>query len=704
MAGNQMPVLTLDVNEEHLKRLEAIFEKYRNGLMIGPAGTPLKIPSNTGQGGDARQTTTGGEANQAPRKPSSPAPVPAASSDGRLRDEKGRFVGSGKTADSLVSNYKGRGETMFDKYLSGLGKNAKQTLKTYKQINSTLRTTTSRLNNLFKTTVSWGTKLAVMGVAGPFGFGMMARSVVEKQKNADELVATPGELKAAESTYSPYFSGVGNLLNTLAAAQNDTQHPAYNGLIGLGINPKKGAAENLPVLLERVAALAKEYEGSGLTQSMLRGRGLGWVNFGLANQLVKYQDKIPELNKEFLSRASQNDSLLTSAHTSKYQNLTSNLENNWDRLTSGFQGAMAGNADALIRISDGTTNAALNFMNGENFKRILTDVGTGLDKLGKYVNGPDFNNDLNNFAGNVAKVTKALGGFVGFAAEHPWLFGAAVIAGGSGTFTGVASAVVTAMMRHPLISAAMAYGAYAYKDHENIIASANSSWDYTKRNVGDALRWIGIDTDLGRKNTVQGTPEIAMDIPGVATANGLQEYSNNVNRSAYLSRGIRNNNPGNLNFAGQKGATLESGPNARFASFPTMLEGIAALDRQVMLYLKRGKNTIDQIIDIYAPSSDGNNTSSYKSYLSQYTGLGVKEKIDGSNFELMRKLIQGIINHENGAAARAVSGDDVMRALAMNRGNVYSSNNASQVIRLEVQQKPGSDILAQLAGMQQIPG
>ena len=58
MAGNQMPVLTLDVNEEHLKRLEAIFEKYRNGLMIGPAGTPLKIPSNTGQGGGARQTTS----------------------------------------------------------------------------------------------------------------------------------------------------------------------------------------------------------------------------------------------------------------------------------------------------------------------------------------------------------------------------------------------------------------------------------------------------------------------------------------------------------------------------------------------------------------------------------------------------------------------------------------------------------------------
>lgn len=691
MAGNQMPVLTLDVNEEHLRRLEAIFEKYRNGLMIGPAGTPLKIPSNTGPGGGSWQTTTGGEANQAPRKPSSPAPVLAASTDGRLRDEKWRFVGSGKTPDSLVSNYKGRGETMFDKYLSGLGKNAKQTLKTYKQINSTLRMTTSRLNNLFKTTVSWGTKLAVMGVAGPFGFGMMARNVVEKQKNADELQATPGELKAAESTYSPYFSGVGNLLNTLAAAQNDTQHPAYNGLIGLGINPKKGAAENLPVLLERVAALAKEYEGTGLTQSMLRGRGLGWVNFGIANQLVKYQDKIPELNKEFLSRASQNDSLLTSGHTSQYQNLTSNLENNWDQLTSGFQGVMSGNSVQLIRISNGVKNAGLNFLNGENFKRILTDVETGLDKLGKYVNGPDFNNDLNNFAENVAKVVKALSGFVGFAVEHPWLFGAAVLAGPSrvgavaATTTGVAARVVGGSL---LGATAGTVAGLAIPTNDTPTTS-------------EEMKGLEGRFNFDYFNEVQ---EWQKNNPGKVWPGGLQGFSNQVNRSAYLSRGIRNNNPGNLNFAGQKGATLESGPNARFASFPTMLEGIAALDRQVMLYLKRGKNTIDQIIDIYAPSSDGNNTSSYKSYLSQYTGLGVKEKIDGSNFEIMRKLIQGIINHENGDAARAVSGDDVMRALAMNRGNVYSPNNTSQVIRLDVQQKPGSDILAQLAGMQQIPG
>ncbi|WP_089586722.1 hypothetical protein [Escherichia coli] len=673
MSGNQMPVLTLDVNEEQLKRLEAIFEKYRNGLMIGPAGTPMKIPGQSGRSVGAGLPVAAKSGRTGPDV------------SGRVRDEKGRFVGSGKTADSFVSNYKGRGETMFDKYLSGLGKNAQQTLKTYKQINSTLQTTTSRLNNLFKTTVSWGVKLTAMGVAGPFGFGMMSRSVVEKQKNADELVATPGELKAAESTYSPYFSGVGNVLNTLAAAQNDQEHPARVGLLNLGLNPDKNATENLPVFLKKVAELAKEYQGSGLTQSMLRGRGLGWVNFGLTNQLVKYQDKIPELNKEFSLRAAQNDSLLTSAHTSKYQNLTSNLENNWDRLTSGFQGAMSGNSEQLIGISNGVTNAALNFMNGENFKRILTDVGTGLDKLGKYVNGPDFNNDLNNFAENVAKVTKALSGFVGFAVEHPWLFGAAMLAGPSrvgavaATTTGVAARVVGGSL----------LGATAGTVAGLAIPTNNTP------TTSEEMKGLEGRFNFDYFNEVQ---EWQKNNPGKVWPGGLQKYSNNVNRSAYLSRGIRNNNPGNLNFAGQKGATLESGPNARFASFPTMLEGIAALDRQVMLYLKRGKNTIDQIIDIYAPSSDGNNTSSYKSYLSQYTGLGVKEKIDGSNFEVMKKLIQGIINHENGAAAKAVSVEDVIRALAMNRGIVPTAGNNNQNVKLDILQKPGSDILAQLAG------
>ncbi len=484
------------------------------------------------------------------------------------------------------------------------------------------------------------------------------------------------------------------MLNTLAAAQNDISHPARVGLLNLGLNPDKNATENLPVFLKKVAALAKEYQGTGLTQSNFRGMGLGWVNFGLTNQLVKYQDKIPGLNKEFLLRASQNDSLLTSGHTSQYQNLTSNLENNWDRLTSGFQGALAGNAYPLIRISNGATNAALNFMNGESFKRILTDVETGLDKLGKYVNGPDFYNDLNNFAGNVAKVTKALGGFVGFAAEHPWLFGAAVIAGGSGAFTGVASAVVTAMMRHPLISAAMAYGAYAYKDHENIIASANSSWDYTKRNVGDALRWIGIDTDLGRKNTVQGTPEIAMDIPGVATVNGLQDYVRKINRESLL--------PENMMAAI---AEKESGWNPNAISKAGAKGLFQFIPETAKAYGLEGNDVFDPIKSTHAAARYL--TDSMKRYggdiakvLAQYNGGNVAVgkdntlRLKSETVDYLLKLMAQI------PAMREQR--PMLEGKLRNAQQVLASNpDGRALIQLEILRKPGDNFDAQVVGQQQ---
>ncbi|HAS0832461.1 MULTISPECIES: transglycosylase SLT domain-containing protein [Enterobacter] len=44
------------------------------------------------------------------------------------------------------------------------------------------------------------------------------------------------------------------------------------------------------------------------------------------------------------------------------------------------------------------------------------------------------------------------------------------------------------------------YAGYVVSDRENIKASAQSSWDYAKRNVGDALAAIGIKTDLGHKD------------------------------------------------------------------------------------------------------------------------------------------------------------------------------------------------------------
>jgi hypothetical protein len=62
------------------------------------------------------------------------------------------------------------------------------------------------------------------------------------------------------------------------------------------------------------------------------------------------------------------------------------------------------------------------------------------------------------------------------------------------------------------------YAGYLVSDRENIKASAQSSWNYTKVNIGDALRWMSINTDFGRnphaRKPAPGELPVDYDIPG----------------------------------------------------------------------------------------------------------------------------------------------------------------------------------------------
>ncbi|MDY9596947.1 lytic transglycosylase catalytic [Escherichia coli] len=219
----------------------------------------------------------------------------------------------------------------------------------------------------------------------------------------------------------------------------------------------------------------------------------------------------------------------------------------------------------------------------------------------------------------------------------------------------------------PWLKGWMAYAAYLYSDRENIGASAKSSWDYTKQNIGDSLRWLGIDTDFGRNpHTVKGA-NIQSDIPGAEP----EQYAQAT------KRGERNNNPGNLNFAGQAGASLER-PGGRFARFETAFDGLRALARQLMLYVGRGINSVEKIISTWAPASDNNNTTAYIRAVSQRLGVDPRAALNMSDPQTMSALMSSIIQHENGrniysrelinkAAVAGISG----KVTEVNQQNTY---------------------------------
>lgn len=128
------------------------------------------------------------------------------------------------------------------------------------------------------------------------------------------------------------------------------------------------------------------------------------------------------------------------------------------------------------------------------------------------------------------------------------------------------------------------------------------------------------------------------------------------------TRAERNNNPGNLNYAGQAGATLEDGSGARFAKFGSTAEGVSALARQLQRYGERGLDTVSKIINKYAPSSE-NNTQAYIDALSKRLGVTGDQKLDLNDPGTLSNLIKGISRHESGKDY--LSDGDVMTGLSM---------------------------------------
>lgn len=146
-----------------------------------------------------------------------------------------------------------------------------------------------------------------------------------------------------------------------------------------------------------------------------------------------------------------------------------------------------------------------------------------------------------------------------------------------------------------------------------------------------------------------------------------------------FARGVRNNNPGNIDYnprnswQGQLG--IEVGvAKPRFARFDSPENGIRALGKLLLNYRGKdgmpgvGKPGIDtpiEFISRWAPSTE-NNTTAYAQAIAKRLGVGVRDSIDISDPRVLRETIVGIIVHENGGNPYkgAVIDEGVRRALA----------------------------------------
>jgi hypothetical protein len=116
-----------------------------------------------------------------------------------------------------------------------------------------------------------------------------------------------------------------------------------------------------------------------------------------------------------------------------------------------------------------------------------------------------------------------------------------------------------------------------------------------------------------------------------------------------LTRGIRNNNPGNLRRSNDpwQGLAKEQ-TDKEFFVFNGPIYGIRALARTLINYQdKHGLRTIRQIIERWAPPNE-NDTAAYVRAVSADTGIPADQSLDMHTYADLKPLVEAIINHENG--------------------------------------------------------
>lgn len=112
-------------------------------------------------------------------------------------------------------------------------------------------------------------------------------------------------------------------------------------------------------------------------------------------------------------------------------------------------------------------------------------------------------------------------------------------------------------------------------------------------------------------------------------------------------RGIRNNNPGNIEFRSANPWRGQTGSDGRFATFSTPEAGVRALAIDLGTKSRRGLTSVQSILNAYAPESE-NDTAAYVRAVSRSLGVGPTQRLDLSDPRIRAGLIGAIISHENG--------------------------------------------------------
>ncbi len=149
------------------------------------------------------------------------------------------------------------------------------------------------------------------------------------------------------------------------------------------------------------------------------------------------------------------------------------------------------------------------------------------------------------------------------------------------------------------------------------------------------------------------------------TQRGRAMVDDVVSAIASTVRGLRNNNPGNV----EKGASWKGlapdQTDSRFARFTEMRYGVRAAAKVFRNYQKLyNLRSITDMVSRWAPPVE-NNTGAYVTAVAKRVGVDASAPVDLSNPETCYQFLRAIFRHECGIAAEAIPESTIREGIAL---------------------------------------
>lgn len=318
-------------------------------------------------------------------------------------------AGGGAGGPGAAGGGNGAGRNNGNQFLNNVNRLANSINKGFGEVNKTIGKTIGMLKGLFESALKWSVRIALIGGGSLFGYDMLARRASQQAMTAQGMNIPTGQMQAAQNVYGSRISGVSGLMQGLARAQSDVNDPLIPFLLNSGIDPKRGAGENLPKFIQAIGELAASYKDSGMAYTMTSTLTGGAVTLEDVNQIMDLYSKgeTPGLARQYETTSKQLD--MPSEVNSSFQKLITIFDTNSDRMANSFKTWVSDLNGPIGDLANTFTDAVEKFLKGPNGEKVFDTLRKGIETFSAWISNPGFQKDLDAFTTAVTEIVKAIG-------------------------------------------------------------------------------------------------------------------------------------------------------------------------------------------------------------------------------------------------------------------------------------------------------